>query len=69
MTVTPGEQPVILGSDLRPGQHLAVLGADVEGKSEVELGRAGALPPVLRRVASRPPAGGELAGGRCGGRW
>jgi alanine dehydrogenase len=36
-SVTPGEQPVILGSDLRAGQHLAVLGADVGGKSEVEL--------------------------------
>jgi ornithine cyclodeaminase/alanine dehydrogenase-like protein (mu-crystallin family) len=36
-TVTPGEQPVILASGLRPGQHIAVLGADVHGKAEVEL--------------------------------
>ena len=36
-TVTPGDEPVILASDLRPGQHLAVLGADAHGKQEVEL--------------------------------
>ena len=28
---------MILESDLRPGQHLAVLGADAHGKQEVEL--------------------------------
>jgi len=28
---------VILASDLRPGQHIAVLGADAHGKQEVEL--------------------------------
>jgi alanine dehydrogenase len=37
VTVTPGNQPVILASDLRPGQHIAVLGADAHGKQEVEL--------------------------------
>ena len=37
VTVTPGDEPVILASDLRPGQHLAVLGADAAGKAEVEL--------------------------------
>jgi ornithine cyclodeaminase/alanine dehydrogenase-like protein (mu-crystallin family) len=37
VTVTPGEAPVILASDLRPGQHFAVLGADAHGKAEVEL--------------------------------
>ncbi len=37
VTVTPGEEPVILESDLRPGQHLAVLGADAHGKQEVDL--------------------------------
>ena len=36
VTVTPGHAPVVLDSDLRPGQHLAVLGADAPGKSEVE---------------------------------
>jgi alanine dehydrogenase len=37
VTVTPGDAPVILASDLRPGQHLAVLGADAKAKAEVEL--------------------------------
>jgi alanine dehydrogenase len=37
VTVTPGSEPVILESDLRPGQHIAVLGADAHGKQEVEL--------------------------------
>jgi alanine dehydrogenase len=37
VTVTPGDEPVILASDLRPGQHVAVLGADAHGKQEVEL--------------------------------
>ncbi len=36
VTCTPGDAPVILGSDLRPGQHLAVLGADGHGKREIE---------------------------------
>jgi alanine dehydrogenase len=37
VTVTPGNEQVILASDLRPGQHIAVLGADAHGKQEVEL--------------------------------
>jgi alanine dehydrogenase len=37
VTVTPGAELVILESDLRPGQHLAVLGADAHGKQEVDL--------------------------------
>ncbi len=37
VTVTPGDEPVILASDLRAGQHLAVLGADAHAKAEVEL--------------------------------
>jgi alanine dehydrogenase len=36
VTVTPAEAPVIGVDDLRPGQHLAVLGADARGKAEVE---------------------------------
>lgn len=35
VTVTPGNTPVIEAADLRPGQHLAVLGADAHGKGEV----------------------------------
>ena len=38
VTVTPGHEPVVLASDLRPGQHYAALGADAHGKAEVELG-------------------------------
>jgi alanine dehydrogenase len=37
VTVTPGEELVVLESDLRPGQHYAVLGADAHGKQEVDL--------------------------------
>jgi ornithine cyclodeaminase/alanine dehydrogenase-like protein (mu-crystallin family) len=37
VTVTPGAQRVIFFSDLCPGQHLAVLGADAQGKAGVEL--------------------------------
>jgi alanine dehydrogenase len=37
VSVTPGEELVILEGDLRPGQHLAVLGADAHGKQEVDL--------------------------------
>jgi ornithine cyclodeaminase/alanine dehydrogenase-like protein (mu-crystallin family) len=37
VTVTPGEELVILESELRRGQHLAVLGADAHGKQEVDL--------------------------------
>ena len=37
VTVTPGDEPVIFASDLRPGQHFAVLGADAHGKAEIEL--------------------------------
>ncbi len=37
VTVTPASVPVIAAADLRPGQHLAVLGADAQGKAEVEL--------------------------------
>ncbi|MGI8461522.1 MAG: ornithine cyclodeaminase family protein [Solirubrobacterales bacterium] len=36
VTVTPGDVPVILDGDLRPGQHIAVLGADAHDKAEVE---------------------------------
>jgi ornithine cyclodeaminase/alanine dehydrogenase-like protein (mu-crystallin family) len=61
VTVTPGERAVILGSDLRPGQHFAVLGADAAGKAEVELA-------ALERCRlfcdewEQAARGGELAG-------
>jgi alanine dehydrogenase len=35
--VTPGADPVVLESDLRPGLHLNMLGADGPGKAEAEV--------------------------------
>ena len=35
--VTPGHEPVVLASDLRPGLHLTMLGADGPGKAEAEV--------------------------------
>jgi alanine dehydrogenase len=61
VTVTPGEGPVLFASDLRPGQHLAVLGADAKGKAEVER-------EILERCRlfcdewEQASTGGELAG-------
>jgi alanine dehydrogenase len=62
VTVTPGEEPVILEPDLRPGQHLAALGADAHGKQEVDLA-------AIERCRlfcdewEQASAGGELANG------
>ena len=62
LTVTPGEELVILEADLGPGQHFAVLGADAHGKQEVELG-------AIERCRlfcdewEQASAGGELANG------
>jgi ornithine cyclodeaminase/alanine dehydrogenase-like protein (mu-crystallin family) len=67
VTVTPGETPVIEASDLRPGQHLAVLGADAHGKGEVAL-------DALQRCRlfcdewEQASAGGELSGAVSAGR-
>ena len=60
VTVTPGEEPVILADELSRGQHLAVLGADAHGKQEVEL-------DAIRRCSlfcdewEQASTGGELA--------
>ena len=35
--VTPGAEPVVRASDLRPGRHLSFLGADGPGKAEAEI--------------------------------
>jgi alanine dehydrogenase len=62
VTVTPGAERVIFVSDLCPGQHLAVLGADAQGKAEVELA-------ALERCRlfcddwEQAATGGELAAG------
>jgi alanine dehydrogenase len=61
ITMTPGDEPVILESDLREGQHIAVLGADAHGKAEVQ-------PGVIDRCRvfcdewEQAAGGGELAG-------
>ncbi|HYY73268.1 MAG TPA: ornithine cyclodeaminase family protein, partial [Solirubrobacterales bacterium] len=66
VTMTPGDSPVILASDLRPGQHLAVLGADAKGKAEVE-------PEALVRCRlfcdewQQAASGGELSGAVAAG--
>ena len=65
-TVTPGRQPVILASDLRPGQHLAVLGADAKGKAEVELAAIEGC-RLFCDEWEQASEGGELAGGVAAG--
>jgi len=62
VTVTPGDELVILESDLRPGQHLAVLGADAHGKQEVDL-RALERCSLFCDEWEQASAGGELANG------
>jgi alanine dehydrogenase len=67
VTVTPGTEPVVLASDLRPGQHVAALGADAEGKAELEQ-------EALERCRlfcddwPQASAGGELSGAVAAGR-
>jgi alanine dehydrogenase len=66
VTVTPGEEPVILAEELRRGQHLAALGADAHGKAEVE--RA-ALPRcrLFCDEWAQASGGGELSGAVAAG--
>jgi ornithine cyclodeaminase/alanine dehydrogenase-like protein (mu-crystallin family) len=61
VSVTPGDERVVLASDLREGQHLAVLGADAAGKSEVELD-ALARCRVFCDDWEQAARGGELSG-------
>ncbi len=62
VTVTPGNEPVFLASDLREGQHVAVLGADAHGKREVELEAIGRC-RLFCDDWEQASAGGELANG------
>jgi alanine dehydrogenase len=62
VTVTPGSEPVILASELSPGQHIAVLGADAHGKQEVELEAIGRC-RLFCDEWEQASAGGELANG------
>lgn len=67
VAVTSGELPVVLASDLRPGQHVAVLGADAHGKAEVDL-EAIERCRVFCDEWEQAAGGGELAGAVSAGR-
>ncbi|MQA75287.1 MAG: ornithine cyclodeaminase family protein [Solirubrobacterales bacterium] len=64
-TVTPGDEPVIKASDLAPGKHLAVLGADARGKAEVER-EALVRCRLFCDEWEQASRGGELSGGVAG---
>ncbi len=64
--VTPGHEPVIFESDLRPGLHLNMLGADAPGKAEAEPAAVATLPALLRRLGPGEPR--RRAHRRRGGR-
>jgi len=66
VTVTPGNSVVIRESDLRPGQHLAALGADAKGKAEVELAAVERC-RLFCDEWTQAAAGGELSGGVAAG--
>ena len=59
-TITPGHEPVIRTGELRPGQHVAALGADSHAKAELELG-AIAECRLFCDEWEQASAGGELA--------
>jgi alanine dehydrogenase len=59
--VTPGSEPVVLESDLRPGLHLNMLGADGPGKAEAETG-AVANAELFCDEWEQASHGGELTG-------
>ena len=66
VTVTPAEAPVIGAGDLRPGQHLAVLGADAHGKAEVER-QALLACSLFCDEWEQASKGGELSGAAAAG--
>jgi alanine dehydrogenase len=59
--VTPGAEPVIHAGDLRPGQHLNMLGADGPGKAEATLDAVVACTLFCDEWA-QASHGGELTG-------
>ena len=61
VTCTPGDEPVLLGSDLRQGQHLVALGADAHGKAEVERAALGRC-QLFCDEWEQASGGGELSG-------
>jgi ornithine cyclodeaminase/alanine dehydrogenase-like protein (mu-crystallin family) len=67
VTVTPAEATVIEVGDLRPGQHLAVLGADAHGKAEVDLAALDRC-TLFCDEWEQASKGGELSGAVAAGR-
>jgi len=59
--VTPGSEPVVLESDLRPGLHLNMVGADGPGKAEAETA-AVAKAELFCDEWEQASHGGELTG-------
>jgi ornithine cyclodeaminase/alanine dehydrogenase-like protein (mu-crystallin family) len=59
--VTPGNEPVVLAADLRPGLHLNMLGADGPGKAEAEI-EAVAGAELFCDEWAQASHGGELTG-------
>jgi ornithine cyclodeaminase/alanine dehydrogenase-like protein (mu-crystallin family) len=59
--VTPGHEPVVRRSDLRPGLHLSMLGADGPGKAEADLDAVMAC-TLFCDEWDQASHGGELAG-------
>jgi alanine dehydrogenase len=61
VTVTPGGRPVLAASDLRPGVHVAALGADAAGKAELSDDAVAAC-ELFCDEWRQAAAGGELSG-------
>jgi alanine dehydrogenase len=59
--VTPGDEPVVLKDDLRPGLHLNLLGADGPGKAEAEADAVAAC-ELFCDDWTQASHGGELTG-------
>jgi alanine dehydrogenase len=59
--VTPGNEPVVLKDDLRPGMHLNMLGADGPGKAEAEPDAVAAC-QLFCDEWTQASHGGELTG-------
>jgi alanine dehydrogenase len=64
--VTPGSEIVIDAGDLRPGQHLNMLGADGPGKAEASIGAVGSCALFCDEWA-QASHGGELTGAIAAG--
>lgn len=64
--VTPGAEPVIRESDVRPGLHLSMLGADGPGKAEAHPGAVAAC-ELFCDEWEQASHGGELTGAVAAG--